>query len=93
MKVNKKKVKVWGELFIVNSSSFSFQLPLQSNVQREIYDFTDIAKNNIADLVSTTPITQNLLLPSLQTGVVVDTKETSGANNIIPTNTSTGTAS
>jgi hypothetical protein len=41
LKVTKKKIKIGGQLVTVNSSSFSFSLPLQNDVQREIYDFTD----------------------------------------------------
>lgn len=41
LKVNKKKIKVGGQVVTVNSSSFTFALPLQNDVQREIYDFSD----------------------------------------------------
>lgn len=44
LKVNKKKIKVWGESITVNNSTFNFQLPLQSTVQREIYDFADLTQ-------------------------------------------------
>ncbi len=52
LKVNKKKIKVGWETHVVNSSSFSFQLPLQSSVQREIYDFIDMGQRNISDLIN-----------------------------------------
>lgn len=61
LKVNKKKIKVGGETYVVNSSSFSFQLPLQSNVQREIYDFADMGQRNVADLVN--PNIENSIIP------------------------------
>lgn len=41
LKVNKKKIKIGGQTVTVNSSAFDFQLPLQNDVQREIYDFSD----------------------------------------------------
>ncbi len=41
LKVNKKKIKIGWQTVTVNSSSFDFQLPLQNDVQREIYDFAD----------------------------------------------------
>lgn len=41
LNVIKKKIKVGGQVVSVNSSSFSFSLPLQNQVQREIYDFAD----------------------------------------------------
>ena len=39
--VDKKKVRVWGQIVNVNTSSFDFILPLQNEVQREIYDFAN----------------------------------------------------
>ena len=42
--VDKKKVKVWWQVVNVNTSSFDFSLPLQNEVQREIYDFTNISE-------------------------------------------------
>lgn len=61
LKVNKKKIKVGWETYVVNSSSFSFQLPLQSNVQREIYDFTDMGQKNISNLIN--PKIENSIAP------------------------------
>ncbi len=45
LKVNKKKIKIGWQTVTVNSSSFDFQLPLQNDVQREIYDFSDEQSN------------------------------------------------
>lgn len=53
LKVNKKKIKAGWETYVVNSSSFSFQLPLQTNVQREIYDFVDMWQRNVSDILAT----------------------------------------
>lgn len=41
LKVAKKKIKIGWQTVTVNSSAFDFQLPLQNDVQREIYDFSD----------------------------------------------------
>ena len=43
--VDKRKVKVWGQIVTVNTSTFDFSLPLQNEVQREIYDFTNIIQD------------------------------------------------
>jgi hypothetical protein len=42
LEVVKKKIKIGGQIVPVNTSSFTFQLPLQNDVQREIYDFADV---------------------------------------------------
>ncbi len=39
LKVNKKKLRVGAQEFIVNNSTFDFTLPLQKNAEREIYDY------------------------------------------------------
>lgn len=44
LNVDQKRVRVGGQTISVNTSSFSFTLPLQNAVEREIYDFTD--RNN-----------------------------------------------
>lgn len=56
LKVNKKKIKVWWENFTVNSSTFNFQLPLQSTVQREIYDFADLWHKTVSELININPL-------------------------------------
>lgn len=43
--VDKRKVKIWGQIVTVNTSNFDFSLPLQNEVQREIYDFTNVIKD------------------------------------------------
>jgi hypothetical protein len=35
-------VRIWWQTVVVNASAFNFALPLQNEVQREIYDFADI---------------------------------------------------
>lgn len=39
LKVNKKKLRIGSQEYVVNNSAFDFTLPLQKNAQREIYDF------------------------------------------------------
>ncbi len=46
LNVNKKKVRVGWQTVNVNSSSFNFTLPLQKEVQREVYDFSDAIKED-----------------------------------------------
>lgn len=39
LKVNKKKLRIGRQEFVVNNSNFDFTLPLQKNAEREIFDF------------------------------------------------------
>lgn len=39
LKVNKKKLRIGNQDYVVNNSSFDFVLPLQKNAEREIYDY------------------------------------------------------
>lgn len=39
VKINKRKVKVWDGEINVNNSTFTFNIPVQKSVEREIYDF------------------------------------------------------
>lgn len=39
VKINKRKVKMWDWEINVNNSSFTFNIPVQKSVEREIYDF------------------------------------------------------
>lgn len=39
LRVNKKKLRVGSQEYIVNNSMFDFILPLQKGAQREIYDY------------------------------------------------------
>lgn len=39
LRVNKKKLRIGSQEYVVNNSAFDFTLPLQKNAEREIYDF------------------------------------------------------
>ncbi len=39
LRVNKKKLRVGSQEYVVNNSMFDFILPLQKGAQREIYDY------------------------------------------------------
>ena len=41
LNIDKKTVKIWWQTITVNASTYSFTLPLQKEVVREIYDFAD----------------------------------------------------
>lgn len=41
LKVNKKKLRIGSQEYVVNNSDFDFILPLQKNAQREIYDYDE----------------------------------------------------
>lgn len=42
LSIDQKRVRIWWQTVTVNASAFNFALPLQNEVQREIYDFADI---------------------------------------------------
>lgn len=90
--VEKRKVKVWWQMVTVNTSSFSFALPLQNDVQREIYDFTnsnwDSDIGGWADIKSIAPILTNPTQTT--TGTTTTGSNTTGSNTTTWT-TSTGT--
>jgi len=39
LKVNKKKLRIGSQEYIISNSSYDFTLPLQKNAEREIYDY------------------------------------------------------
>jgi len=45
LKVEPKLVSIWENQFTINNSQMSFNLPIQKNTQREIYDFAEWLEN------------------------------------------------